>query len=97
MNNEHKSILNLSVLGICLFNLFPSVAVVTRITYYFRIFDSVLLANLVFYFKLGTSRVIICVIIFIYFFLMFYAPLDKDYYNYPEYPKLTPYKTLFER
>lgn len=97
MDKEQKTILCLSIIGISLLNIFSNVIVVTRITYYFRIFDTVLLANYLFYFKKGYSRIIVASLIYLYFLTMFLSSLNNDYQNIKEYPKLTPYKSLFKK
>jgi len=93
----NRSILILVIFGLMLINVFSSVAAITRIGYYFKIFEIVLLANVVSFFKRGWSQVIFCILLFIYYFTMFYTSLSFDYNEVIDYPKLTPYKTIFER
>lgn len=97
MDPLNRSLLVLVVFGLMLLNVFANVAAITRIGYYFKIFEIVLLANVVSYFKKGASQVLFCVLLFFYFFTMFYSSLKFDYTGVNEYPKLTPYKTIFER
>ncbi len=97
MDKINRSFLVLAVWGLILTNIFSSVAAVTRISYYFRIFEIILLANIASYFKKGGSQMIFCTLLFIYFFIMFYSSLLFDYTSVEEYPKLTPYQTIFEK
>lgn len=96
-NELERSLLILVVFGLVLLNIFSNIGAITRISYYFKIFEIVLLSNVVSFFKKGWSRIIFCAILFVYFFSMFYSSLYFDYTEVNEYPKLTPYKTIFER
>lgn len=93
----NRSLLILVVFGLALLNVFSNIGAITRISYYFKIFEIVLLSNVILFFKKGWSRIIFCMILFVYFFLMFYSSLYFDYREVNEYPKLTPYKTIFEQ
>lgn len=93
----NRSVLVLVVLGLMLTNVFSNIGAITRIGYYFKIFEIVLLANLVPFIKRGWSQLLFYLIVITYFFLMFYSALSFDYNEVKEYPKLTPYKTIFER
>lgn len=97
MDDMNKSLLFLVVIGLMLLNVFSSIGAITRISYYFKIFEIVLLANFVMYFKKGWSQIIICVCIFLYFFIMFYSSISFDFNEVTDYPKMTPYKTIFSQ
>lgn len=97
MDKMNRSLLVLLVFGLMLTNIFANVGAITRIAYYFKIFEIVLLGNLLIYFKAGLNRVLMCLLIFCYFFIMFYTSLSFDYNEVSEYPRLTPYKTIFEQ
>ena len=97
LDKLNRTLLILIIFGLILFNVFANVTAISRITYYFKVFEVVLLANLVSFFKRGWSQAIVCICIFIYFFVMFYASLSYDYSSVVEYPKMTPYKTIFSQ
>ena len=93
----NRSFLVLAVVGLMLLNVFADVGAITRIGYYFKIFEVVLLANIVAFIKKGWSQILFYLLLIAYFFTMFYSSLSYDYKEVTEYPKLTPYKTIFER
>ncbi|MFR1361650.1 EpsG family protein [Alistipes ihumii] len=97
MDKQNRSMLALAVIGLLLLNTCASVGAITRISYYFKIFEIVLLANIVSYFRASLNRVVACTCIFIYFFAMFYSALYRDYTAVDTYPKMTPYQTIWER
>lgn len=96
MDARQRTMLVLITLGMMLVNTFSSVGAITRIAFYFRIFEIVLMASMVPFFK-RSSRPIFCVLVVSYFFAMFYGSLSNDYYNVEEQPKLTPYQTIFSK
>ncbi len=51
MDKQNRSMLALAVIGLLLLNTCASVGAITRISYYFKIFEIVLLANIVSYFR----------------------------------------------
>ena len=97
MDKQNRSMLALAVIGLLLLNTCASVGAITRISYYFKIFEIVLLANIVSYFRASLNRVAACTCISIYFFAMFYSALYRDYTAVDTYPKMTPYQTIWER
>lgn len=92
-----RSLLLLVVLGLILLNICSSVGAITRISYYFRIFEIVLLANVFSHFRKIKTRFFICTCVVIYYFIMFYSSLSFDYYQVDTYPKLTPYKSVLSK
>lgn len=96
LNDRNRTLLVVVVMGLSLFNMFSAIGAVTRVSYYFRIFEIVLLANIVSCFKLR-SQTVICVCIALYYFIMFYSSLSFDYRQVDYYPKMTPYQTIFNK
>ena len=96
MDKLNRTLLVVVAFGLMLFNMFSSIGAITRISYYFRIFEIVLLANMVPFFK-RSSQPVVCIFITVFFFIMFYSSLSFDYSDVDTYPKMTPYKTIFSQ
>lgn len=97
MNELERSLLVLIGMGLMLLNICASVGAITRISYYFRIFEIVLLANMLSRFKKMPSQIIMSTCIIVYYFIMFYSSLAFDYQQVDTFPKMTPYQTILSR
>lgn len=97
MDNFNRSLLALSVMGLLLLNACASVGAITRISYYFKIFEIVVIANVMSYIQKPINKCCAYVCVFVYFFIMFYSSLYRDYTTVEAYPKMTPYQSIFEK
>lgn len=95
LNPLNKTLLVIVSTGLMLTNICADVAAITRIGYYFKIFDCVLIANIIKFIKNPYARVGVVIFIFLYFYTLFLNALNVDL-NLTYYPKLTPYKTFFD-
>ena len=95
LNNLNKTLLVIVTLGLILTNICSDVAAITRIGYYFKIFDCVLLANIVSLIKNPVIRAGVIVCIVTYYFCIFLNALNVDS-NLLFSPKLTPYQTFLD-
>lgn len=83
-----------TTLGIILLNCFSSVITLTRISYYFRIFEIVLAAEFIYLFS-KKSRIVVLLVFYVYYFSIFYTALVNDS-TAPDFgPKMIPYKNIF--
>ena len=97
MDRLDRSLLVLVTMGLILLNICSNIGAVTRMSYYFRIFETVLLANIVSRFGAMRSRIVACTCITVYYFTMFYTSLSFDFHQVDSYPKLTPYQSILNR
>lgn len=97
MSELERSLLVLIAMGLMLLNVCASVGAITRISYYFRIFEIVLLANMLSRFKKMQLQIVVSTCVIIYYFIMFYSSLAFDYQHVNTFPKLTPYQTILSR
>lgn len=97
MSRLDRSLLVLVTIGLILLNICSNIGAVTRISYYFRIFETVLLANIVSRFGAMRSQIIVCTCISVYYFAMFYSSLSFDFHQVESYPKLTPYRSILSQ
>lgn len=97
MDRLNRSFFVLVTIGLILLNICSNIGAITRISYYFRIFETVLLANIVSRFRTMPSQIILCTCITAYYFIMFYSSLSFDYRQVDSYPKMTPYQTILNR
>lgn len=89
-----RTLLVVVAIGLMLTNVCADVAALTRIGYFFKIFDCVLIANIVRAVKSPNRRLVIILFVFIYYYALFFNALSVDM-ALPDFPKLTPYKTIF--
>lgn len=97
MDNFNRSLLALAVMGLLLLNACASVGAITRISYYFKVFEIVIVANIISYIRNPINRYCAYVGIFIYFFVMFCSSLYNDYTKVTTYPKMTPYQSIYDK
>lgn len=94
MNEQEKKILVLLFFATVFIDLFSSISFVTRISYYFRIFEIVMVVNVINKFRNGMSKIIMITCFFLYFLSLFINALSTDI-RLEIYPKMTPYKSVF--
>ncbi|MGY0038967.1 EpsG family protein [Pedobacter sp. NJ-S-72] len=89
-------LLRLPFLGILLLNTFSSLLILTRLAYYFRIFEIVLIAEFVYLFSKRT-RVVVLFVVYLYYIAMFVSALKNDI-DAEDYggPKMIPYRSVFD-
>lgn len=91
---RNKYIFFFVVLATIMVNIFSSFTVFTRISYYFRAYEVILIAELVFVFA-PKYRSLITFLAFCYYFALFAGSLNNDIkIDYKQESKLTPYKTF---
>lgn len=83
-----------TTLAIILINCFSSLIVITRIAYYFRIFEIILIAEFIYIFN-KRSRSLVLLVTYLYYFGVFYISLLNDIKAPIPEPKLIPYKNIF--
>lgn len=97
MNSIDKKMYFLAVLGTSIVTIFGSVGAVTRFSYYFRIFEIVLVADMIYLFKKKDIRLIMIILLMTgYYGPIFYNSLLVDT-KLGSSPKITPYKTFLEK
>lgn len=82
-------------MGLMQTNICSSVAAITRIGYYFKIFDCVLIANITQNIKKTNYRLLLIILVVSYYFALFFNALIVDI-QFDDFPKLTPYKTFID-
>jgi hypothetical protein len=83
-----------TILSVVIVTMFGSVGAVTRFSYYFKIFEIALVANIIYYFKNKDARLFIILFIIVgYYGFMFYNALAVDL-KLDYFPKMTPYRTF---
>lgn len=87
-------ILNFLFIGVLLLNIFASFAPVTRLSYFFLIFQIILVPKLIYSFKSNQLKVIFLSGFIFYYLLMFTNSLMIDEQT-DKYPKMTPYQNYF--
>ncbi len=95
LDNLNRTLLVLVAIGLMLTNICSDVAAITRIGYYFKIFDCVLIANIIATIRKPHLRLVIIIIVTLYYYALFFNALNVDL-NITDYPKLTPYRTIFD-
>lgn len=95
LNSLNKSLLMIVAMGLMLTNICSSVAAITRIGYYFKIFDCVLIANITQNIKKTNYRLLLIILVVSYYFALFFNALIVDI-QFDDFPKLTPYKTFID-
>ena len=87
-------LLNIMFIGVLLINVFASFTPVTRLSYYFLIFQIILVPKLIYSFKSNQLKVIFLSGFIFYYLLMFTNSLMIDEQT-DKYPKITPYQNYF--
>jgi len=96
MNTGDKQMFFLVALATAFVTMFSDVGAITRFSYYFRIFEAALVANVLYMTgKKHTKILAIVVIILGYYGFMFMNSVYHDS-TLASFPKLTPYKTMFQ-
>lgn len=93
MSELEKKILILLFFATIFVNMFSTLAFATRFSYYFRIFEVILVVNIIAKFKNVIGKTIMTFCFLIYFFAMFFNSLSYDL-KIDEYPKMTPYRSI---
>lgn len=95
-SNYSKYYLFFSLLGLIVYNLFSSVVFITRFAFYLRIFEILLIPELIFTFS-KKLRPFLILIAFLLYFAMFMGSLQNDINAEDNgQPKMIPYKSIFE-
>lgn len=89
----NQSLLLLLIFGVMFTNVFNQVGALTRMSYYFRIFEIIIVPNVILAIKSPKIRLLMYVSFIIYFLAVFFNSLYFDSIL-DIYPKLTPYKTV---
>ena len=97
MDNFNRSLLVLALIGLLLLNACASVGAITRISYYFKIFEIVIIANILSYIRRLSNKYCAYICVVAYFFIMFCSSLYKDFTEVTTYPKMTPYQSIYDR
>ena len=90
-NNSHY--LFFTAIGIIMVNCFSSIIVITRMAYYFRIFEIILIAEFIYLFTKKT-RLMVLAAVYLFYFGIFYSSLNNDINAVQDGPKLIPYKNV---
>jgi hypothetical protein len=86
-----------TVLSTVIVTVFGSVSAVTRFSYYFRIFEIILIADVIYLIKNKDIRLFVIVFLVLgYYGFMFFNALLVDLKS-DSFPKLTPYSTFLEK
>ena len=94
VNSEQNSlILNLLFIGILLINIFSNYQFVTRITYYFLIFQVIIVPNIVYSFKKSINKTIILFLFISYYAIILFYSINLSF-NIEEETKMK-YKNYF--
>lgn len=96
MNSVNKYVVAFSVLSIVLINCFSSIITLTRLAYYFRIFEILLVAEYVYTFSKNIRKPILVVLVSLYFGIFIsslYADIEADSMGQP---KMIPYKSILD-
>jgi hypothetical protein len=97
MNNKFKVLYFFVALSTAVVTIFHSVEAVTRFAYYFRIFEIILVAEVIYLLRNKDARLFAIIIIVVgYYGFMFYNALLVDI-KLDSSPKMTPYSTFFEK
>jgi hypothetical protein len=96
MTDYEKIMCFFTILSIAIVTTFGSIGAVTRFSYYFKIFEVILVSNIVFIFKRKLDRAILLSLIMGYYCTIFVNAISFDI-SRDYYPKLTPYKTMFQK
>jgi hypothetical protein len=92
MNDKIKTMYFFTVLSTAIVTTFSSVGAITRFSYFFKIFEIILIADIIYFFKNKDIRLFIIVfIIFGYYGVMFFNALLVDV-KIELFPKIVPYK-----
>jgi hypothetical protein len=92
-----KTMYFFTILSVVAVTTFGSVGAVTRFSYYFKIFEIVLIADILYRFKNKDTRLFVMLFIVVgYYGFMFYNALYVDL-ALDYLPKLTPYRTFLEK
>jgi hypothetical protein len=85
-----------TTVGILLMNVFSSFEIITRMAYYFRIYEAILVAEFICLFK-RYGRLFTLSSAYAFYMAMFVASLNNDILaDSHGQPKIIPYKTIFE-
>jgi hypothetical protein len=96
MTDCEKTMYFFTILSITIVTIFGSIGAVTRFAYYFKIFEIILVSNTIFLLKSKINRSILLMFIMGYYFAIFINAISFDMSR--DYsPKLTPYKTMFQK
>ena len=95
-NDTNKYIFAFSILAIIFINCFSSLLIITRLGYYLRIFEIILVAEFIYVFRYKLRPLILCGIFSLYL-AIFIASLNNDMEAEDHgQPKIIPYKSVFD-
>lgn len=95
-NEYNKYVIFFTVLAIFLINCFSTLLVITRIAYYFRIFEVIMVAEFVYLFKNKYFKLLPIMIVYFYYISMFVYALQNDIeFDGQGVSKMVPYKNVF--
>jgi hypothetical protein len=96
MTDHEKTMCFFAILSITIVTTFGSIGAVTRFAYYFKIFEIILVSNIIFLLKSKINRSVLLIFIMGYYCAIFVNAISFDMSR--DYsPKLTPYKTMFQK
>jgi hypothetical protein len=96
MNLKLKTMYFFTVLSVAIVTVFGSVGAITRFSYYFRIFEVVLMADIIYLVKNKDARLFLIIILIVGFYgSMFFNALLVDL-RLEYFPKITPYRSLLK-
>lgn len=93
INSNYNFFINLIFVSILILNIFGKYTPITRLTYYFRIFEIILFPTLIYVTSKNNLKVLILLILTSYYFLMTINSLSNDINSEAKY-KMIPYKNI---
>ncbi|KAA6352594.1 Transmembrane protein EpsG [termite gut metagenome] len=95
MSDIDKTMFFFLVLAVSIVTIFGSIGAVTRFSYYFRIFEIILISDVIYLLKSKYNKLILLVFVLGYYGIMFFHAISYDL-KLEYFPKMTPYQTMFE-